>query len=224
MAKKARSQTQSAFTLFSKSSTLVTQNLGLFIVASIISLAQPIYALVQKPVDIVDPKNIDDILKLVGLTPLTLAIVAIVGIVMAAVLPKLATEVAKGKKPQLGDLWSYAVRYTFPILALSIVSGLAVLGGFILLLVPGFILLRKFYLAPYILVDQDTGIIESLKKSSQLTGKAPMSIWGLVGVSILLGIPSIVTVYGVGPIVSAVLAMLFTVAPALRYNELKKLK
>lgn len=224
MSKKERPQTQSAFTLFSKSSKLVSDNVRLFMIVSIATIAQAVYGIFRKPVTNVQIKSVADVFKQLGFSPAIFAVFVVVTVVMAAVLPKLSTEVAKGNKPTISDLWDFALRYTFPIFALSIITGLAIMGGLILLIVPGVIILRKFYLAPYVLVDQDTGILDSLRISARLTDKAPRSIWGLIGVSILLSFPSAVSVYGIGAIVSAILTIAYAVAPALRYQELKKLK
>lgn len=224
MSKKDRPQTESAFTLFTKSARIVSENLPLFIIVSIATIAQAVHSIVQKQVTVVEINSVNDFFKLLGITPAIFAAFVVISIVMTAVLPKLTTELAKGKKPTVGNLWEFAMKYTFPVFALSAVSGFAIMGGFILLIIPGIILLRKFFLAPYILVDQETGIIESLKISARMTDKAPGSIWGLIGVSLLIALPSVISVYGIGALATAALTVAYSAAPALRYQELKKLK
>lgn len=224
MSKKDRPQTESAFTLFTKSARIVSENLPLFIIVSIATIAQAVHSIVQKQVTVVEINSVNDFFKLLGITPAIFAAFVVISIVMTAVLPKLTTELAKGKKPTVGNLWEFAMKYTFPVFALSVVSGFAIMGGFILLIIPGIILLRKFFLAPYVLVDQETGIIESLKISARMTDKAPGSIWGLIGVSLLIALPSVISVYGIGALATAALTVAYSAAPALRYQELKKLK
>ena len=85
----------------------------------------------------------------------------------------------------------------------SILYGLIIFVGFVLLIVPGIIWSIKFQFFPYFMVDRGTGIIESLKLSSKITNnnKWRLFLFGLVqglvgflgflllGIGILAAIP-----------------------------------
>jgi len=91
----------------------------------------------------------------------------------------------------------------------------------LLLIVPGVIAIRRYFLAPYLMLDKDLSIREAMKQSAALSKPYSGSIWGIIGVIVLLSLPSIIPV--IGWAVSFVLMLLYSVAPALRYQELKKL-
>ena len=104
---------------------------------------------------------------------------------------------------------------------MSVLIALMTIGGLILLIVPGLIVIRRYFLAPYVMVDQDTGILESMRRSAAMSKPHSGYIWSIIGVSVLLSLPGIIPF--VGWAVSFVLAVLYSTAPALRYQELKKL-
>ena len=133
----------------------------------------------------------------------------------------LQLEAANGKTPGFDFLWQQAKKYWFRLFGLSLVVGVLMILGFLLLIVPGLIVLRRYFLAPYILIDKDLSISQAMEESAKLTKPNSRAIWGVIGVSILLALPSIIPV--VGPIIAFLLGAAYSVAPALRYEELKKL-
>lgn len=89
-------------------------------------------------------------------------------IIMSLGYIKMALMVHDGQKPVFKDLFSCYDK-VFPAIGIYILITLAVGLGLVLLIVPGIILALKFYFPYYILVDRDTGVIESMKISSRLT-------------------------------------------------------
>ena len=67
------------------------------------------------------------------------------------------------------ELLLEAIRKTPKFLFLSIPMGLLIGFGYILLIIPGVIFTLMFLFAPYILLTEDVGVIEALKKSKELT-------------------------------------------------------
>lgn len=63
--------------------------------------------------------------------------------------------------------------------------------GTCLFVIPGIILAIKFGLWEQVLVDQNTGIIESLKRSSQITQGAKWTIFGLLFIFVLINLVSL---------------------------------
>jgi uncharacterized membrane protein len=89
--------------------------------------------------------------------------------------------------------------------------------GFLLLIVPGLFLLRRYILAPYFLVDKELSINEALNQSAAFSKKYSGAVWGLIGVTILISLLGIIPV--LGGIASAILGIAYYCAPALRYKE-----
>jgi uncharacterized membrane protein len=131
----------------------------------------------------------------------------------------LELRTANGKKPTLGELWLQTKKYGPRLFGLGFVVGLYVLLGFIMLIVPGLIFIRRYFLSAYVLMDQDVSISEAMKISAEMTKPYSGSIWGIIGVSILLSLTGVIPV--IGWVISLVLSALYSVAPALRYYELK---
>lgn len=116
----------------------------------------------------------------------------------------LILKVIDGKNPQIADMYKY------PNLAMKVIKtfigsflfGLMVVGGLILLVVPGIYLAIRFMFFSYYIVDKDAGIIDSLKMSWKLTDKAVVNLFLfdllIIGLNILgaiaLGVGLLITV------------------------------
>ena len=93
-----------------------------------------------------------------------------------------------GEKPEIGDLFS-----CFPLLLKYLIGtllyGLIALAGLILLVVPGVIWILKFQFYGYLIVDQEMGPIEALKRSYAITTDVKLDLFlfalMLIGINIL---------------------------------------
>ncbi|MBI4848423.1 MAG: hypothetical protein HY808_07605 [Nitrospirae bacterium] len=95
-----------------------------------------------------------------------------------------------GKKAEIDDLLSsFNLLLTF--IAGSVVYYLIILGGLVLLIVPGIIWGIKFSLFPYFVVDKGLGPIEALKASGKATEDAK---WDLFLFGLLLGLINLIGV------------------------------
>jgi len=115
-------------------------------------------------------------------------------------------------KQGLSIFWRY--------LGLTILTGIILVISFILLIVPFFIVAPRLMLAPYFLIDKKMGIIDSLKASWDAY-KAHKGTWGIIGVFILINLPSIIPF--VGWLVSNVLTFLYGPSLAVRYQQVLNL-
>ncbi len=97
----------------------------------------------------------------------------ILSILMTPGLIKIYLDSCDGKQGRFEDIFAYSHLF-FRYLGGSILGTLAIIGGFICLIVPGLILMVKLEFFGYFLVDQNTGVIESLKKSYAIT----KGLWG----------------------------------------------
>ena len=118
------------------------------------------------------------------------------------------------------DLWDIATRYWGRLFLLIISMGIIIGVGLILFIVPGLIFLRRYYLAPYFMIDQNLGVMESLRRSAAMSKPISSYIWGVIGLMVLLSVPSFFS--DIGSLVSLVLLAGYSVAPAILYFEAKK--
>ena len=153
----------------------------------------------------------------------SLAVVLGIAVIIASLMATILNlRAAEAKAPTLGSIWQeFRQHWLWAKLAgLAIMTGLITLVGFILLIVPGVILLWRLFLAPYILIDKKTGVIEALNQSWNMTKGYAWPIYSIILFTIVLALTNIIPF--VGGLVAFVLATAYTAAPALRYQELKK--
>jgi hypothetical protein len=85
-----------------------------------------------------------------------------------------------GKKADLGDCLSTGLKYLFPVIGVSILTGLAVAGGFILLVVPGLMMAVAWCVNVPVVVADRRGVLEAFGRSADLTRGHRWSIFGLM--------------------------------------------
>jgi hypothetical protein len=130
---------------------------------------------------------------------------------------------AKGLSPAIRQCYRGGWRLAPRLLGLSMLTSVLIFGGLLLFVVPGLIMIRRYILAPYYLLDGDLGIREAMQRSAADTKEVPMYVWGvygvLFGINLLLFI-SVGQIAGLfGPLLAAFLTSLYYFGPALRYKE-----
>jgi hypothetical protein len=149
-------------------------------------------------------------------------LIAIIGGTIAQLMLTIASlEATENKTLDFQELWQRVKKLGWRLIGLDLLVALYVLVGLILLVVPGIIMLRRYFLAPYVMIDKNCGIKEAMERSAAISKPYSGSIWGIVGVMLLIGLVGVVPL--VGSLASLILALLYTVAPALRYQQLEKL-
>ena len=149
-------------------------------------------------------------------------LIAVVGGTIAQLMVTIASlEATENKALDFQDLWQRVKKLGWRLVGLDILVGLYVIVGFFLLIIPGLIMVRRYFLAPYVMIDKNCGIKEAMERSASISKPYSGSIWGIVGVMILIGLVGVVPL--IGGLASLVLGMLYTLAPALRYQQIKKL-
>ena len=122
--------------------------------------------------------------------------VSIVGViwtfVSAPALICLELRAAQGKPVTTTALYRESFRYFWRIIGVTLLAGLATFFGFLLFIVPGLILVRRFLLAPYYVIDKDMGVMDALRQSTKDSKKASGAIWGSIGVYVIIFMVSIV--------------------------------
>lgn len=130
-------------------------------------------------------------------------------------------EAAEGKTPALDKLWGTVKELGWRMVGLYAVTAVIVFVGFILLVVPGLFMLRRYLLAPYVMLDKKCSIREALDHSAALSLKNTGAVWGLLSVMFLIFLVNFIPI--IGGLAAITLGFLYSVAPALRYEQLKRL-
>jgi len=131
----------------------------------------------------------------------------LVNVIIGIGLIRISLELVDKLKPKIRDLFYYKPIVEY-ILA-SIISGIVVIVGLILLIIPGIILAVRLQYATYLVVDKNLGALEAIKKSWKITRG---NTWNLFFLGIILGLINILGVLCllVGLFITIPLGMLAT--------------
>lgn len=124
---------------------------------------------------------------------------------------------SRSQETSLSDMFTRWGRF-LPYLGATILSGLIILGGFLLLIVPGIIWSIKYMFVPYLIIDKNIGVKESLAASEKMTEGIK---WRLLSFGVVLGLVNIAGLLAlvVGLFVTVPLT---TLASFVLYNQLLK--
>ena len=107
------------------------------------------------------------------------------------------------EKPKYSDLFNSQGVY-IKFLIVSVLYMLIVLGGFILLIIPGIYIALRYCFAPILIIDKNMGIGEAFAKSKQMTKGKKWNLIGFFAASlafVLLGLVAI----GVGIVITYII-------------------
>lgn len=110
-------------------------------------------------------------------------------------------DIVDGKKPDFKDFYSHYPLF-LPFFLTSLIFGILVIVGFILLIVPGIYLAVKYQFVSFVVVDKKLSYWTAIKKAGELTEGKWMQIFlfdlALVGLNLLgllaLGVGLILTI------------------------------
>ena len=128
-------------------------------------------------------------------------VVTIVQTVFEIGLIKIGLDIIENKKPNFKDLYS---NYTLflPFFLTSIILGIIIIVGFILLIIPGIYLAVRYQFTSFVIVDKKLSYWTAIKKAGELTKGRWMQIFlfdlALIGLNLLgllaLGIGLLLTI------------------------------
>jgi len=142
----------------------------------------------------------------------------------------------KGQRVSVGACLSRGLARFLPILLVSIVAGIGIGIGFVLLIVPGIILACMWYVAVPATTVERTGVFDSLRRSSDLTKGHRGSIFALFLLIFVLVILVTMVFFGIlmglGEVVGLILVTLFNIViglvgaalQAVAYHDLRAVK
>jgi hypothetical protein len=139
----------------------------------------------------------------------------LLAILFAPAQARIALAAARHQSPRIAQVFDF--RRAGTLFCASLLGGLAALGGFFLLIVPGIIIATGLQLASFFVVDSEAGALEALRESWRATRGHRAHLFGFM---LLMGIASAVVqaMLGVAIIVTAPLQML---AMATIYERLR---
>jgi hypothetical protein len=176
---------------------------------------------------------------LVGFSVLWLIVTLTAGTIVQIMAQRAQLDAAQGNDViSFGRLWPTVKELGWQLFGLYLLIGLYVslptlvwvllfiaLGGIAIIFFPliliSLIMLRRYFLAPYVLIDKKLGISDAMDTSAEMTKPNSAAVWSVIGVMVLIASANLLP--GVGWLIAFVLGSLYSVAPALRYQELKKL-
>jgi hypothetical protein len=155
-------------------------------------------------------------------------IVLLIGILLEAVLAGPITyfllRATDGKVDSLGDYYCRGLRYSWPVVVYYVTFTLLVLAGLILFIIPGLMVIRRYALGGYYLVDKDLSVKEAFKMSAKDSKPVSKAIWGVIGVQLLIGLAAVIIqeVFAyVGIILGQLIACSYIFLFVLRYREIQ---
>ena len=152
----------------------------------------------------------------------SLAATGLMTLLLAPAVTLIYLQSVKGKKIGLWAAFKTSLSFWWRYIGLTIVMGLAILGGFILLVIPGLFILQRYFLAGYFMVDQNLGIKASLKASWQATKQYSGSVWSLLAVLLLISLlSSLAGSSYLAEILGEIILVVYACAPATRYLQIK---
>lgn len=206
-------QLPGAFSLFRPSLDALMVNIWTFLGLFLVPMAG---LLLMIPLVVVDRDQ-----SAVGVFALLVGLAAFVFFLFVApALPFVQLQSVQGKQVSLGDSLKASKKFFWRFYGQSILVGLIIFVGLVLLIIPGIFMLKRYYLVTYYLYDQDLGILESMRKATADAKTYPGAIWGLIGVMVLIELPSAIPIFG---LVSFVLVLMYYCAPPIRYFQIKAL-
>jgi uncharacterized membrane protein len=131
---------------------------------------------------------------------------------------RIGLTVYRGGKPRAKEVFEFDWKTFGLYVAAAILTMIATAVGFVLLIIPGIILMVRFGFFAFALIDEGLGPVESIKRSLSLTKGR---FWRLLGFSAVLAVINLAgaLAFGVGLIVTAPLCLLATVYV---YEKLKE--
>ena len=121
---------------------------------------------------------------------------------------KVYLKICDDKQPELRDLLSgitpgLMLRYIFAVLLYALI----LIGGLILLIIPGLIWMVQFQFCTYLVIDKGLGPVAALKKSSAITKGAKWNLFVLTCLCVLINFAGVLAL-GMGLFVTIPVTML----------------
>jgi len=106
---------------------------------------------------------------LIFISVITMIVVLIGSVIVQGALISASVNDFNGHRTSFGESMGVGLRYFLPLLGLGILYGLAMMGGFLLLIIPGLLVALGWSIAAPVLIIEKKSIMDSISRSWQLT-------------------------------------------------------
>jgi hypothetical protein len=158
---------------------------------------------------------------LAGFSFLWLIFTLVAGTIIQVMSQEAQLEASVNKPLDFIKLWRISKEMVWRMLGLYIVMALYITVGLIFLIIPGLIMLRRYFLAPYVMLDTKCDIKEAMERSAAMSKPYSNAIWSVIGVMVVISIINAIPY--IGWLIAGIAGMFYSIAPALRYQQLKKI-
>ncbi len=134
----------------------------------------------------------------------------------------LQIRVIRGKAVSVYGVVRDSMNYWLRIVGFSLLFAIMLAIGFVALIVPGLIVLRRYILTPYFLIEEDLPIRQAMQRSHAASYPIRKHVWTML--LIILGFSGIGFIFTklspeYGGFFAALLPIVYAFLPALRYKE-----
>ena len=123
----------------------------------------------------------------------------------------------EGIKTTFREAIDLSLPFFWRFIGLGIVSAVLIIAGLFALILPGVIVAFLLILSTFVLIDQNTGIIQAIKNSARLVIANWKLVIGLLCIQILIGMFGTIPVFGA--IISMVITITYLCLPAIIYKR-----
>jgi hypothetical protein len=155
----------------------------------------------------------------VGYTIFWFLFVIIAGTTIQIMTQQAQLEATENKSLDFIKLWTVFKDLKWQMFGLYATIGFYILLGLLFFIIPVLIMMRRYILAPYVMLDTRCDIKTAMERSDEISKPYSGYIWGMICVMALIGLFNVIP--GIGWMVAFVLGMFYSAAPAIRYQELK---
>jgi hypothetical protein len=137
------------------------------------------------------------------------------GLLSQAILVYGSFQDMRGKQVNIGESFNIGISRLVPILGLTLLEGLCVMVGFMLLIVPGVILITMWFVAVPVCIVERQGPWQSMMRSGELTKGHR---WKIFGIILLLYLVSAIVAYILTSVVGAIGGSILALIATLIWN------
>lgn len=140
----------------------------------------------------------------------------------------LQLRVAQKKATTTSEAYAVGFHYIWQVLGVLLLTGVIILLGLICFIVPGLMLLRRYALAPYYVVDKKMDVPQAMRQSWHDSNHAAGYLWGTIGVTLVVSAVASVLgmlfgfIPGATAIVTSILSLAAFFLLPLRYIEVSR--
>jgi uncharacterized membrane protein len=136
----------------------------------------------------------------------TALVLVVMGIIVKIGFAKISLKIERGEEVSLQELFIHASLF-WKYLGASILLGLLVGAGFLLLVIPGIYWMLTYLFVPLLVIDRHMGIRESFTESARMTKGVKWKLLGFFLVTLVVNIVGVILL-GVGTLVSIPVSLL----------------